>query len=246
MIFIFKKPKIILDCFTASSGAMENKIDYANKFLPEWWKTAPKNVDNDFFSTSTIKRCQGIIDTYRQGLMIPLWSDLAFKVQDGLYQWQFADHKSGADVHDSNQFDFYVDPKYYGHVKLASPWLIKSKDNVKFYWTKPFWNYKPNNPFFITDGVIDFKYNHSSHINMFINLTMNHLFMINAGSPIIHALPLSDKDILIKTHLVSNEFMEQNTKNVYTFINKYRSSKNAEIKKEKESKCPFNFLGSNK
>jgi hypothetical protein len=70
--------------------------------------------------------------------------------------------------------------------------------------------------------------------------------MINAGSPIIHALPLSDKDIVIKTHLVSNEFMEQNTKNVYTFINKYRTSKNAGIKKEKESKCPFGFLGSDK
>jgi hypothetical protein len=246
MIFIFKKPKIVLDCFTANSNAMQNKIDHAHKFIPDWWKTAPKNINHDFYSTSTLKRCQGLIDTYRQGLMIPLWSDIAFKIQDGSYQWQYADGISEATHHDTKQFDFYVNPKDYGHIKLNSPWIFKSKDNIKFYWTKPFWNYKPNNPYFIIDGVIDFKYNPSTHINMFLNLTMNHSFIINAGLPIIHAMPLSDKEIVIKTHLVSNEFMTQNQKSAYTFINKYKNSKKSIIKEEKESKCPFSFLRSNK
>jgi hypothetical protein len=69
MIFIFKKPKLVIDCFTDRPGVFNfSKIDYAHKFYPEWWKQTPKSFIENIYEMSTIKKCRGIIDTYKQGL----------------------------------------------------------------------------------------------------------------------------------------------------------------------------------
>ena len=44
MFFWFKKPKVILECFTTEEIVYEHaKIDSAVKFFPDWWKKNKKN-----------------------------------------------------------------------------------------------------------------------------------------------------------------------------------------------------------
>jgi len=238
-LFIFKKSKIVLDCFTSNKNVLEfTPIDKAIKFYPEWLKNTPKFLDKTFYPASTIKNCTGIIDYYKQGFMIPLWTDLSINVQNRSYQWQFADYKSEAKEHNSAQWDTYVSAQNYGHLKLISPFKIISKNDIDFHFTKPFWNFEPKSSYYIPSGNVNYKYNHSTEINMFIDLTENKVINIDLGTPLAHIIPLTDKEVILKHHLISDEEYK-NLPVIHTFVNSY--SKYKKLVQNKESKCPFGF-----
>jgi len=247
MIFLFKKPKLVIDCFTDRPDVFNfSKIDYAHKFYPEWWKQTPKSFMNTFYKMSTIKKCRGLIDTYKYGAMVPLWSDLAITVKNKQYQWQFSDFKTLGNIHSPEQWNTYIDPTNYGHLKINSPWYINCKRDTKFYWTIPFWNHAIDIPYHVMPGMLDFKYNHNVHINIMVNLQKDFMHTIKAYTPMAHMIPVSDKELVIKHHLVSNEeFNNLFDGNITTtFRNRYQTHKNNVNKQE--SKCPFNFLRSDK
>jgi hypothetical protein len=246
MIFLFKKSKLVIDCFTHRPDVFNfSKIDYAHKFYPEWWKQTPKSVINNFYEISTLKKCRGIIDNYKYGAMVPLWSDLAFNVKNKQYQWQFSDFKTNGDTHPPKQWDMYADPTNYGHLKIESPWRINCKSDTKFYWTLPFWNHAIDIPYHVIPGMVEFKYNHGININIMINLQKDFMHTIKAYTPMAHMIPVSDKELVIKHHLISEEeFSNQVANTTLTFMNKYQTHKNNVDKQE--SKCPFNFLRRNK
>ena len=82
MISLFnKKPKIHLDCFCTEETLFELfPLKYAKDVIPSWFKKIPssKQIDETFpslnFKTS-FKHCNGIIDLYKEGFVIPLWTD---------------------------------------------------------------------------------------------------------------------------------------------------------------------------
>jgi hypothetical protein len=130
-------------------------------------------------------------------------------------------------------------------MKIVTPWHIKCKNDIKFYWTIPFWNHAIDIPYHIIPGMLEFKYNHGLNINIMINLQKDFKHTIKAYTPMAHMIPVSDKELVIKHHLISNE--EFNTlwnNTTHTFTNIYGVHKN-NIDKQ-ESKCPFSFLRSDK
>ena len=223
MIFLFKKPKLVLDCFTDRPDVFNfSKIDYAYKFYPEWWKQTPKSYILNFYEQSTIKRCRGIIDTYKHGLMVPLWCDLSINVENKKYRWQFSDYKTDADIHESKQWEAFVNPDNYGHLKIQSPWYIKCKTDTKFYWIQPFWNYPLDTPYYILPGILDFKYNNSANINIMLDLQKNYTHTIKAYTPMAHMVPISDKEIIIKHHLIdTKEYYNLHSNVTATFTKSY-------------------------
>jgi hypothetical protein len=246
MIFLFKKPKLVIDCFTNRPDVFSfSKIDHAHNFYPEWWKQTPKTFMRTFYKEATIKKCRGIIDTYRYGAMVPLWSDLALNVKNKEYQWQFSDFETNSQIHPSEQWNTYIDPNNYGHLKITSPWYITCKSDTKFYWTVPFWNHAIDIPYHIIPGMLEFKYNHGININIMINLQKDFTHNIKLHTPMAHMIPVSDKELVIKHHLISNEeFKNLGNKHIYTFTNNYEIHKKNVDKQE--SKCPFSFLRGNK
>jgi len=241
-MFIFKKPKLVLDCFTDRPDVFNfSKIDYAHKFYPEWWKQSPKFYTHDFYKMSTLKRCRGVIDTYNYGAMIPLWCDLAFNIKDKNYRWQFSDFLTESVAHKSGQWDMYANPNDYGHLKISTPWYINCKSDTKFYWATPFWNHAIDSPYHILPGVLDFKYNHAVNINMMLNLQKDFTCTLKAYTPMAHIIPISDKELVIKHHLINEkEFSNLMNNATASFTNSYQIHKN-NIDSQ-ESKCPFNFL----
>jgi hypothetical protein len=246
MIFLFKKPKLVIDCFTDRPDVFNfSKIDYAHKFYPEWWKQTPKSYTRGFYKMATLKKCRGIIDAYKYGAMVPLWSDLALNVKDKGYEWQFSDFKTKIKIHPSAEWGTYVDPNNYEHLKILSPWYINCKSDTKFYWTIPFWNHAIDIPYHVVPGMLEFKYNHAVNINMMINLQKDFTHTIRAYTPMAHMIPVSDKELVIKHHLISeNELNNLFNNTTFTFTNRYQIHKNNMDKQE--SKCPFNFLRSDK
>ena len=242
MIF-FKRKEIVVDCFTNINTVHEFfPIQESSKFLPDWWKNTPKyrltNNAYNLFDQKTIKSCNGLIDTYKEGFMIPLWSDLLINVKDKIVNCVFADQKSSIESHPLEQWKTYADPNQVGHVKIINPWKIKTKSNIKFFFTKPYWNYKMLEDFSILSGTVSYKYQHSSHINMFINLEKDKNVIVGANSPIVHIMPLTENKVIFKNHLIDDKEFNSFS-NKFTFGNSYNFTKRLLDKKEK--KCPFGF-----
>ena len=99
--FFFRKKKVVIDAFTHMRTAYEYfPIDYAIKFVPEWWKSLPKEYTKTTnlglnLNISTLKRCNGFLDLYARGFVLPMWSDLVMNTQEtGGYQFQWANSNS--------------------------------------------------------------------------------------------------------------------------------------------------------
>ena len=239
MIFIFKRKKIILDCFTYSDSVFNlYPIGKASNFFPEWFKKMPKEYPEKFYTQSTLKKCPGFIDNFKNGFIIPLWSDLSIIINENkTYEWQFADYKTKIDYHDPRQWNSFANNNDFFQMKIEGMWRIKTKNDIKFMWSNPFWNHPLNKGFEICPGVVDFKYQHGTNINLFLDYKPKKIF-INHNTPMVHLFPLSEKEIVLKKHLISfDEFAYFSSINTFQDILK----KTKIILNNKEKKCPFNF-----
>jgi hypothetical protein len=241
MISIFSlKPTITVDCYTHRPEVYNlSKIDYATNFFPNWWKKLPKLIEdkNGHKIVSTIKMCEGFRQLYENGLMIPLWTDFILD-ERGI---TFADGKSAFQVHPSSQMEGFLGDNF-KHFKILSPWIFSTKKYCKFIWLEPTWNFSDIDFLRVVPGVIDYKYQNTTNINFFFNLKNFRRIMFQKGSPLAHCIPLSEKRLIIKNHLVSKEEYDKISSISFptTFFGKYKKHKEEIIKNEKR-KCPFGF-----
>ena len=243
MIFFFKKQKLVVDCFTYRQDVYKhNPIDYAFKFYPDWWKKTPPTVRNNSFKVPTVKKCSGIIDTYQQGFIIPLWNDFAFRVENKNIFWEHADKQSKCKVHDYQQWQTYADMNKYYNLKIVSPWIVKCKSNINFYLTKPFWNHPLNTPYHILSGVLNFKHNNATNIQMMVNIHEDYDYTIEACTPIVHVIPFTEKKLIIKNHLI-DKFEYEKIDIANSTIKKFSGTylKSVSNAKKQNKKCPFHF-----
>lgn len=216
MIFFFKKKITVVDCFTSNKSAYEIfKPDYAHQFFPDWWKTLPKTVSRTISSKTdnneemtTIKNCPGILDYYKHGFILPLWCDHLFEV--GKLNTDYlkvvpSDPRSNSSKHPVAQRGGYLPENRYTHIKLDSPWFLKSNKQTHFLWTKPTWNFENPNEFIQPSAVIEFYYQNATNVNMFFERKPEtYKLVLAAGTPIAHFIPLSEDKIRLQYHLISD------------------------------------------
>jgi len=243
-MFFLRKSKIVVDSFTCHSGILELfPITPAMEYLPDWWKRMPnqygKKLDNGLFQPEpTIKRCQGFIDLYKTGFVIPLWCELLIGT-DNHGGWAYINSdKMSIIQHEKEQYGNHFDDKL--HIKILNPWLLKEKTGVMFHWTGCPWN-DINNKMMVMPGIIDFKFNNAAHINVFL-AKEDMQTTVKAGTPMIHMIPLIDKEIEIRNHyvdIIEYDMMSAHAQTRISFLNNYNTKK--KIIEQKESKCPFGF-----
>lgn len=251
-IFI-KRKKIVVDCFTVNVDAHDTfPIQPANRFYPAWWKRLPNSypVETNHgvpIEQKTMKSCYGLLNHYKHGFILPLWSDLVVQTQaDGLgnsYSYQYADNRSEIGVHPIDQMGKEFNSLV--HVKLVSPWRIREKTGIEFIYMEPTWNYPGDLLTMSTPpGTIEYKYQHTSSVNMFLEKGRKYAF--SAGRPMAHIIPLTDKEVELKCHLVSPAETDSSIRRVmhhgFPFFNDgYPQKKKRQMALEKDSKCPFSF-----
>ena len=238
-IFI-KRSEVVLDCFTTD----KNNFDFfspkkASYFIPQWWKNIPNNetAPNKFVGfkpQNTMKNCPGFLNYYKKGIIIPLWSDMIITTNTETYSYQFADELSVIEQHAAEQYNFSIDLI---HLKIVSPWFLKSKKGVNFLMSSPYWNHITNHNvttnFFVTPGITDFYYQHGTHVNVFVTKKINR-FEFQANNPLLHLTPLTEKNIKIKTHLI-DEF--EHKKLFFTSLFSFK--KLYDQRKKLSDQCPF-------
>lgn len=241
MNFWFKNSKIKVDAFVVNPALHKLfPVDYANSFIPDWWKatpgamTIPGRTEGIQVQRSTIKKCPGFFKLYNLGFIIPLWSDIIIKTtEDGKCMYDFSVDMMKPDIlpaefHNPKQLNNNF--KDYIHFKFASPWFFKEKTGVKFLFTQPSWSIHENiKNIHVLPGIVDFQTQNASNINAFLPKADNQ-FMLDAGTPILHIVPISEKEVELNTHLVSEEeWLNIGKKNSYHFGFKNSNSKKVKI-----------------
>lgn len=137
MLFIFKKKKIVLDCFTADPLVHKYyPVSRASNFKPKWFMDIPfecKSTDmgeKDPRILPTLRTCPGVIELLNKSIVIPLSSDLMIAPQtNGQIAYNLADKKDTLTIISTLPMD---DPSnYWGAkhicIKINHPWMIKEK-----------------------------------------------------------------------------------------------------------------------
>ena len=247
-MFFFKKKSITVDAFTYLPHVYEFfEIKKAIECAPNWWKVLPNTYDESrkqglFFPVSTLKRCQGFVELYKTGFIMPMWTDVIIETHEsGQYTYQAADGTDFIITHNSKQFGETI-RQFHIHMKFNSPWLLSEKTGVKFLWTEPTWNnVLPNVGIRVLPGIVEYKYQGSTHVNMFVPKKTQRI-EIGANDPLVHIIPVSDNDVTLKNHLVDDkEYIKIRSKSQGVFfLKKYEKIKEIQDNKEKKS-CPFKF-----
>lgn len=240
MLFLFPKKKIVLDCFTHSESILQTApITNAMKHIPSWWKKLPSSrYGTAFFPEPTMKGCIGMVDYYANSVALPLWSDLMINVDlNKYYQWQFSDRLSEAITHDTNQHTGFLNN--YGHLKLITPWFLKTKKDIKWVWSQPIYNFNSDVVNVkILPGVMGFKQQHKANVNMMLPLDQPKQYFLEQGQVLAHLTPLSDHKVEVVRHLISqSEYARMHNLNPsITFTNIY---KNIIKQRQKFLDCPY-------
>jgi len=247
-MFFFIKPSVIhLDCFTHDDRVHKfYPISKSVNFFPEWWKNLPKTykTEQKWYGNATMKSCPGFTDYYKNSLSIPMWSDWIIDIwgKNNGYRWQFADGKSSVVYHDEEQFKNFIDITNYSHLKIISPWRIKTKKSLNWAWTYPAWNFNNPDDLIVLPAVINFKYTYATDINLLINTVRERQIIIKQGSPLVNLIPMTDKRIKLHNHIVD---VTEYKKISYVgnleahFFNRHR--KNIKDIDQMADKCPFGF-----
>lgn len=212
MNFWFKRKKIIIDCFTTNVTAHDVfPMAPSKEFIPKWFKDMPAFTEPEadaLTKTRNMKGCTGFRDLYDTGWIIPLWSDVIVNVSDNRtpnrhLNFQFADARSELKFHGPEQRGTYMPIYKYTHMKITSPWKIRCNKYVKFMYTGVPYNFEGGSALLYLNGIMDFKYQHGTHANFFVeHRDQEQQFIINAGQPIAQIIPLTEDEIEFKTHLI--------------------------------------------
>lgn len=250
----FNKP-IVLNAYTSDINAYQcATLKSALEYTPTWIKELPGLIPSgkDLFAPRTIKGCYGMLEYIKKGVILPSWSDIKIKVysHDALRnganmecEWFFAYEEARATHHDRSQYAGYLNNNEYQHVKLIAPWRITCEEDIQFVWVQPEWRIVEFTDIHVITGVVDYKHQNSAHVNMFLRRwdQEDKVYTIPFGMPLAHIIPLSDRRVEVKHHLIDHrEYTEilQKQNAALSWV----KSKMSILKKSSPSKCPMSSL----
>lgn len=253
--FFHRTTTINLDAFTSDSYLYETTpVVPSHKTYPEWWLNIPNGHVRNFdyskvhsgmsqdeitsmvLRDNNIKNCYGFLEFYKKGAVVESWSDLAIKV--GPAGYKYINSNGNAPVeHPSSQYGKGF--KNFHHIKLDNPWLFKEKTGTKFLLVGATWALD-NYSFVIPPGILDFTLTSIAHVNMFLPKRSEE-FILSIGQPLIHLIPLSEKKLKIKNHLVTEQehfkIRDQVATSHFGWRKKFELMRRN--KKREDLKCPF-------
>lgn len=232
MMHFFRRSKLHLDVFTKRRDVIEYApVVNAIECIPDWWKALPKERKAPY-PIPTMKTCVGVHDYYNRSIAMPLWSDLYVRIENRNYTWQFSDKITEAVIHPAHQYEGFVNADY-GHLKIESPWIFNTKDDVNWVMTAPVYNRSCFDDFIMAEGVLNFSKQKATNIQLFLPVRTDRELTIPFKTMFMFT-PMTDKKVVVHRHLVSEEEFNsrQSTFVVSTFINKYKAH-------QKIAKCPY-------
>jgi hypothetical protein len=235
---------VVVHCYTSTAAVFNYApIKNSNAFIPEWWKVLPKSFmgAGKDIPAPTMKGCVGFVDLYKQGFMMPMWSDLKIDIgQIGTtaFKYQFSDRQSTAGYHSALQRgDAFIETEYQ-HLKIEPPWLLACEEDVNFLQVGAYWNNSLPDVASVMPGIVEFKYQCGANINtMWARQPEDKEYLIDFGEPLVQFIPITERNVKIQLHLISESEFQSRRSIAFstTFLSKYRNNKRL----RQQSGCPF-------
>jgi hypothetical protein len=187
--------------FVPADNRLLEMKPYLNRITrPEWLKELDEQA--------SIHRCAGVFDYLRQGVTVPLWTDVDFRPDQNNQDWewsiaQYVDRPQVNIQASSLQSPMFQNVPFgfdstgscpvtsvrklqqASYPKLATPWAVI---------TPPGWSvllmplvYEPNPNYTVLPGIVNTDYYHI--VNVLMNITTDQPFSIKYGTPMIHLIP---------------------------------------------------------
>lgn len=230
-----KSKPVVLELYTSDPAIFKySKWENANKHKPSWWKRL--NIPGKNQEEANMKHCAGFNDLYSNAITVPMWCEFRANIPPiGIDQltYEFANPKAGLDIHPENQRNNFLPDSEYQHMKLLSPWVATCEEPVEFLMTNTFWDMPEPFSYFVPNGVINFKHQAASHVNIVVkkDVAFKKLF-VQQGTPLVLLVPLTERKLVLKYNLISEEefrrLYEEKNASLW-FTQKYYKAK----------KCPF-------
>jgi len=208
-----------------------------------------------------MKHCRGLTELFKNSFVIPSWGGFAFDLSDSEQKqssWKAnfklagmggspSDTAPQVGNHGKAQYGDLV-PDDYVHYKISSPWYLKCNRETQFMLSDPYWNKKDPNAFNVLPGLLDFKYQDSTNINVMLQYTHQpRKVQIEVGDVLAMITPLTEDDVILNHHLVEEKYFEAysqlyyriNPKNLTHYLTMKKIMQEQE--ERNRSKCPFGF-----
>lgn len=219
MFFWFKRSKITVDCFIDSQIMADTyPIKRGIKHTPVWWQklpqTCPVTAAGVTQNAPTAKKCPGFLSLYKESWIVPMWSDLIIETHGNYsYNYKYPVSPPWASMMTHPPFQYEGGFKNGLHFKIMCPWLVIDKKATPFAYVPVTWSLVDTHPTLnFLPGIVEFAYNHNLHVNIIAPMTAER-YEFSAGTPLIHLIPLTDKQVEFKTHAVTETEYRQLDKN---------------------------------
>lgn len=203
--FFHRTPTITLDAFTAMPTVHQlTPIVKASQAFPDWFKRLPGpglgNANQSSAETTNMRRCFGFTELFKKSFVMENWTDVHFEFEKDTWK---ALSKAGdpPTFHHQHQHNFSFSK--YHLIKLHSPWFLNEKTGLRFTWMGASWHHE-DCEFEIMPGVEEYQIQHST--NTFIKFpkkSKKYKTLLPIGLPLVHIIPMTDKHVDIKCHLIS-------------------------------------------
>lgn len=212
MLFLFKQKPITYTAYVEEHlpGIAEYfPIVPSSSALPKWWKDVPSSAFNwDLFrSVTTVKGCSGIINTIKQGFIMPLWSDLAISYDVSNYKYDFANGVSKMGPHESSSAPGWMEDHHI--MKIVSPWILHSSCNdTQVMMTEPHYRNTSRSQLYFNPSGILTPMRGSMGTNIFMMLRKSNTsqnLSFKAGDPLVQFIPLTNRDVKLKVEVASRK-----------------------------------------
>jgi hypothetical protein len=197
----------------------------ATSMYPDWFKNISPKTD-----IPSMRSCPGYIELFKKSIAIPLWRDFEITYQNSQIK-----NISVARVSPDNVYHYvqHHHPEQWGggfpnqpHLKLMNPWLITCDSMTPFLITEASWH-KTSNDYTIPQGIVEFRLNTGSHVNMFLSESIHEkTILLEAGTPIVYLTPLEDVEVDIEIKEISNEKWTRLLNYNFSFKNNYKKTLN--------------------
>lgn len=186
----------------------------ANKALPDWYKNLPLGSKDSMYmsfingvgeGSYTAKKCPAIQDYLSSGIIIPLWSDLVYKTQEGGANWYFSAADSTHEklekhlsFHTGYQTDGMDYGKASGHLtlKIGLPYRFIVPEGYDALYMDPFYHFRGG--IRCLTGLVEVdKWGYIT----FPFEILSDDFMLEAGTPLVHMMLVKRQSEKIKLNI---------------------------------------------
>ena len=201
---------LILNCYTTDERVYNSaKINYATKFMPDWFKKTPNEVKlKDGTIEGSIKNCHGLTEMYRTAIVIPCWTDFTLEIltknNEDLYRWTSPKQNFRVEAHAPEQYQKFAG-KDGTSLRLVSPWLFQCDEEVNFVWHQPTWNMRDIlDKLTLLPATVDYYSQAATSINYFlVRRDFERKVVLKALEPLVMLQALDARRVQIKNHLVT-------------------------------------------